>query len=75
MEEKRVVVGAGLVEGEWEGWEQKSQAQTSPFQGGEENIPGQDWVGQPDPGAGLKGRLGVGLEGFLLLQQPSPHPT
>lgn len=31
-------------------------------------------MGQPDPGAGLKGDWGVGLEGYLLLQQPSPQP-
>lgn len=42
--------------------------------GGEKNIPSQDGMGQPDPGAGPEGRFRVGLEDFLLLRQPSPHP-
>lgn len=52
-----------LVEGDGEGWEEGSQVEVRSFlarQGG-----------QPDPGAGLEGRMGVGLEGFLL-QQLSP---
>lgn len=72
MEEKRVVAGAGQVQGESEGWERRSQAKTSPCQGGEENILGPEWVGQPDPGVGLKGRLGVGLEGSSGLSHPAP---
>lgn len=64
--------GAGQIQGESEGWERRSQAKTSPCQGGEENILGPEWVGQPDPGVGLEGRLGVGLEGSSCLSHPAP---
>lgn len=33
----------------------------------------QDGVGQRDAGARLGERLGMGLEGFLLLPQPQPY--
>lgn len=63
---------AGLIEDECEGWERRSQAKTSPFQGEEENILGQDWVGQPDPGAGLKGGWGWGWKASSSFSNPPP---
>lgn len=57
----RTEVEAGLEEGECKGGEKGSQAKTSQVRWG------QIGVGQPDPGAGLEGRLGLGLEGFQSL--------